>query len=105
MSRNFAIQRQSHHAFSGVACDQTIEQTVNRDAKTKGGLIGFTLNHGAVHRWLLSQSERAAITKQCKSLAGMECKPRYDLTTLVKKCYILIFRARKYFSLVTKKAT
>ena len=31
MSRNFAIQRQNHHAFSGVACDQTIEQTVNRD--------------------------------------------------------------------------
>jgi hypothetical protein len=71
MSRNFAIQRQSHHGFSAVACDQTIEQTVNRDAKTKGGLIGFSLNRAAVHRWLLSQSERAAITSQCKSLAGM----------------------------------
>ncbi|CAB4021985.1 Hypothetical predicted protein [Paramuricea clavata] len=59
-----------------VACDQTIEQTVNRDAKTKGGLIGFSLNRAAVHRWLLSQSVRAAITSQCKSLAGMECKPR-----------------------------
>ncbi|XP_028408501.1 uncharacterized protein LOC114531057 [Dendronephthya gigantea] len=76
MSKNFAIQRQSHHGFAAVACDQTIEQTVNRDAKTKGGLIGFTLNRGAVHRWLLSQSQRAAITSQCKSLAGMEYKPR-----------------------------
>ena len=90
MSRNFAIQRQSHHGFAAVACDQTIEQTVNRDAKTKGSLIGFSLNRAAVHRWLLSQSERAAITSQCKSLAGMECKPRYGQTTLVKlKLHIL----------------
>ena len=84
MSKYFAIQRHSHHGFSAVPCDQTIEQTVNRDAKTKGGLIGFTLNRAAVHRWLLLQSERAAITSQCKSLAGMECQPRYGQATLVQ---------------------
>ena len=76
MLRNFAIQRQSHHGFSAVACDQTIEQTVNRESKTNRGLISFTLNRAAVHRWLLSQSERVAI-------AGMECKPRYGQITLV----------------------
>ena len=73
LSTNFAIQRQSNHGFSAVACDQTIEQTANRDSKTKGGLIGFS----TVHRWLLSQSERATITNKCKEMAGIECTPRY----------------------------
>ncbi|XP_028410493.1 uncharacterized protein LOC114533190 [Dendronephthya gigantea] len=76
LSSNFAVQRQSNYGFSAVACDQTIEQTANRDSKTKGGLIGFSMNRAAVHRWLLSQSERAAITNKCKYMAGMECKPR-----------------------------
>ena len=59
LSNNFAIQRKSNHGFPAVACDQTIEQTANRDSKTKGGLIGFSMNCSTVHRWLLSQSERA----------------------------------------------
>ena len=77
VSANFAVQRQNNYGFAAVACDQTIEQTANRDSKTKGGLIGFTMNRASVHRWLLSQSERAGITGQCKSMAGINCKPRY----------------------------
>ena len=76
ISRNFAVQRQSNHGFSAVACDQTIEQTANRDSKTKGGLIGFSMNRSTVHRWLLSQSERASITSKCKDMAGNNCTPR-----------------------------
>ena len=74
---NFSIQRQSNYGFSAVACDQTIEQTANRDSKTKGGIVGFSMNRASVHRWLLSQSERAAITAQCKFMAGLDKKPRY----------------------------
>ena len=74
--QEFAVQRQDNHGFSAVACDQTIEQTANRDSKTKGGLIGFSMNRSSVHRWLLSQSERASITRICNEMAGMECKPR-----------------------------
>ena len=73
LSSNFAIQRQNDHGFSAVACDQTIEQTVNRDSKTKGGVTGFSMNRASVHRWLLSQSERAAITQQCKAMSGVNC--------------------------------
>ena len=64
MSSNFAVQRQGNYGFSAVACDRTIEQTANRDSKTKGGLIGFSMNPVTVHRWLLSQSERAAVTRK-----------------------------------------
>ena len=31
------VQRQQNHGFSSVACDMTIEQTLNRGSKTKGG--------------------------------------------------------------------
>ena len=44
---DFVVQR-SGNAFSQVAVDQTIEQAINRDTKSKGGIIGFSLNKGAV---------------------------------------------------------
>jgi hypothetical protein len=48
-----------------------MEQTFNRDSKTKDGITGFSLNRSAVQRWILSQSERGSITCQCHSLAGL----------------------------------
>lgn len=77
LSSNFSVQRQNNHGFAAVSCDQTIEQTVNRDSKTKGGLVGFSMNRTSVHRWLLSQAERAAVTQRCKSMSGMNNKSRY----------------------------
>lgn len=76
LSSNFSVQRQDNHGFSAVACDQTIEQTINRNSKTKGGVVGFSMNPTSVHRWLLSQSERAAITERCKSMAGVDREQR-----------------------------
>ena len=42
MKGDFAVQRQDVHGFSRVACDMTIEQTANRDSKTRGGMKCFT---------------------------------------------------------------
>ena len=79
---HWTVQRQQRYGFSSIACDQAIEQTANRDSKTKGGLIGFTLNKGAVDRWMLSQSERSAITRQCQRMAGTENDERLcEITT------------------------
>ena len=75
-SGEFAVQRQDRYGFSQVECDMCIEQTCNRDAKTKGGLIGFTTNHGAVLRWLLTQHRCSAITNECKAMAGKEDEAR-----------------------------
>ena len=66
----WTVQRQDNYGFGSIACDQAIEQTCNRDSKTKSGLIGITRNPGAVYRWILSQHERAAITRQCEMMAG-----------------------------------
>ena len=67
---DFVVQR-SGNAFSQVAVDQTIEQTINRDTKSKGGIVGFSLNKGAVQRWLITSHERAAITQACRQMAGL----------------------------------
>ena len=67
---NFVAQRHVHHGFSQTACDQVIEQTVNRDSKIKGGITMYTQKPGAVHRFMLSSPERAAITRECHIMAG-----------------------------------
>ena len=58
-----------------------MEQTLNRDCKTSGGLTGITLNSNAVQKWILSQSERAVITRQCEKKAGfhVDTRTRKDL--------------------------
>ena len=69
MDGEFAVQR-STSRFSMTACDQIIEQTFNRDSKTKGGMTGITLNKGAVQRWILSHPARASIASACYAMAG-----------------------------------
>ena len=70
-SVEFAVQRSSNSKFAQVAVDMAIEQTVNKDTKTSGGIIGFSLKPCAVERWFVTAHERAAIMHSCMGLAGM----------------------------------
>ena len=54
---DFGVQSNSSHGFSQVPVDQAIEQTINRDSKTKGGIIGFSLQKGAVQKWAITAHE------------------------------------------------
>jgi len=67
---NFVVQH-SGITFSQVAVDQTIEETINRDTNSKGGIIGYCLNKGSVQQWLLTSNERAAITQAYHEMARM----------------------------------
>ena len=71
MDLQWTVQRQQKYGFSSMACDQTIEQTCNRDSKTKGGIVALTQNRGAVDRWILAQADRSAITRKCQLMAGV----------------------------------
>eukprot|EP00794_Sanderia_malayensis_P000947 gene947-261_t len=73
---NWTCQQQQIYSFSAAPCDQTIEQTFNRDSKTKGGITGATFNRKAVQRWILPQSERGTITSECYEFAGISKKQR-----------------------------
>ena len=76
MTGDFVVQRQDRYRFAQIACDMAIEQTCNRDSKTKGGMKGLTLRKGGVKRWLLSHHQRAAIMKKCKFMAGKDQEGR-----------------------------
>ena len=82
----FAVQR-SPNVFAQVPVDMAIEQSLNRDTKTKGGVIGSSLRCGAVQRWIATAHDRAAITAACHSLAGISkesdrSKRHKDLTRI-----------------------
>ena len=66
----FAVQRTAYKGFSRVAVDHTIEQTVNRDTKTKGGIIEFSLKKGAVQQRILTAHERAEIVGNMRSMVS-----------------------------------
>lgn len=68
---DFACQQQEKYPFSMTPMDQVIEQTINRDSKTKGGQTGFSNDPGAANRWVLSHAKRAQITQACKSMSGV----------------------------------
>ena len=60
VSGNFAAQL-SDGVFSRVETDKVIEMTLNKDTKTFGGTTGFSTNVGAVKRWEVNASYRAAL--------------------------------------------
>ena len=49
----------------------TIEQTVNRAAKTQGGVIGITRRPSAYYRWCLTRSRRAEYLDATFDMAGI----------------------------------
>ncbi|XP_048584137.1 uncharacterized protein LOC125563185 [Nematostella vectensis] len=73
---DFGVQRNATHGFTQVSVDQTIEQTLNRNTKTKGGIVGFILKKGAVQRWVLMAHMRAQFVDRCREMAGCHEKSR-----------------------------
>ena len=46
--------------------DQVIEQTINRDLKCPGGIIGFTTLQGSIQRWILSSYNTSSVIADCR---------------------------------------
>ncbi|KAK3753754.1 hypothetical protein QZH41_005239 [Actinostola sp. cb2023] len=66
----FAVSR-SKQPFAQVWTDMALEQSINRDSKTKGGIVGMSTKEDAVDRWFLTSHERAAITQALKEMCGI----------------------------------
>ena len=49
-----------------------LEQSINLDSKSKGGIVGISRIEDAVERWFLTSHERAAITHSLKEMCGLE---------------------------------
>ena len=65
------VVRRSSRRFNAVASDQALEQTINRDGKSQGGVIGFTLRKGTltpVTHWMVTRHITAQYTEAFKEL-------------------------------------
>ena len=54
----FSVSR-SRVPAGRVAVDMTIEQTINKHAKTKGGIVGFSRSLPSYYRWSVTRHNRA----------------------------------------------
>lgn len=56
------------------AVDMTIEQTINRQAKSKGGIVGFSQNVAAYHKWCITRHKRAGLVAVLLEETGLDSK-------------------------------
>ena len=54
------------------AVDITIEQTINRHAKSQSGIIGFSRNRSAYYRWCKTRHARASYHQAAMEMANMD---------------------------------
>ena len=71
LAGNFSVSR-SGHPFSQVSTDMALEQSINADSKSKGGIVGISRREDAVECWFLTSHERAASTHSLKEICGLE---------------------------------
>ena len=66
-----SVQGQDRYPLR-TAVDQRGEQTLDRGAKTSGGITNFAGNIDAVTKWTLNRSAQAEVTGELKRVAGIE---------------------------------
>lgn len=70
LSGGFVVRRKDDIPFNCVPTDQALEQTINREAKSDGGVIGFTLRKSALLRWLLTRHVTGEYCETFKELCS-----------------------------------
>jgi len=68
---NFSIKRSSS-PFNKVWSDMAFEQSVNRDSKTKGGVVGLTQSPTALVRWFLTANKHAEAVSAVKGMCDLD---------------------------------
>ena len=65
------VQAQDRYKLR-TATDQRGEQSINRDAKTTGGIKSFAVDNTSVLKWTLNHSEQAKNMTELLSMAGIQ---------------------------------
>ena len=71
MAGEFAVQLTKDRMFSSIPHDQTIEVTINKDTKTSGGLVGKTLRHANVNKWIWTAADKAMYYQYSRNVCYM----------------------------------
>lgn len=74
----FVVRRKGDISFNCVPTDQALEQTINREAKSDGGVIGFTLRKSALLRWLLTRHVTGEYSETLKDLCSTKQSRKED---------------------------
>ena len=75
INRNHSVSH-SKQPFAQVWTDMALEQSINLDSKSKGGIIGMSTKEDPVDRWFLTIHDRAAMTQAFKAMCGFENSDR-----------------------------
>ena len=57
--------------FGKIPCDQTIEETINKDTQIAGGTKGFSLKSGAVQKYYLNAEHRSIFLRQLREMVSL----------------------------------
>ncbi len=76
MEGGFVVRRSASRPFNCVPTDQALEQSVNREAKSQGGVVGFTLRKGALLRWLMTRHITGEYAEAFKELCNSGAKEK-----------------------------
>ena len=68
------VKRSGKIKFNSVSTDRSLEQTINQEAKGRGGVVGFTLRKGALLRWLPTRHVVAEYSVAFKSVTSSEAE-------------------------------
>ena len=71
MKGGISVQIGSSNPFSKIPCDQTTEETINKDTQTAGGTKGFSLKGGAVQKYYLNAEHRSLFLRQLREMVGL----------------------------------
>ena len=69
-SSGLTVQSQDRYPLR-TAIDMRGEQTLNRDAKTSGGVTQFASSSSSVQKWAMTRSDAAESKKSLRGMAGL----------------------------------
>ena len=72
----FVVRHKEDYNFNAVSTDQALEQTINKEGKSQGGIIGLTLRKEALMRWLMTRHVTAEFSDAFRSM----CRQTPDKT-------------------------
>ena len=93
INENLSV-KQTAGTFSMLPPDQVIEQTINKERKGAGGMIGINTSALSVQRWILSSHVTAKILgdlRESINLAQKSNKPK-DIGKKTSRLMKLLFR-------------
>ncbi|GFN87421.1 hypothetical protein PoB_001392700 [Plakobranchus ocellatus] len=70
-ANGFSVSRSDRPA-SRTAADMTMEQTINKHAKTSGGIVGFSRSQPAYYTWCVTRHNRAQYVSATYQMANIE---------------------------------